>query len=966
MTTTFADLGVDGDLVDALAQRDILVPFPIQELAIADALAGRDVCGKAKTGSGKTLAFGLPILQRGEQADPRRPRALVLVPTRELAQQVTEELAPLGAGRGVRVVAIYGGANFEKQVMQLTRGAEVVVATPGRMIDLLERGEVNLTDITTVVIDEADRMADMGFLPQVEWILRRVGSRHQTLLFSATLDGVVQGLIDRYQTDPVRHEVASRDVTVDEMIHRFVLVHEMDKVKVAAAIARNVDRTLIFVRTKRGADRLVRHLAADGVKVAAIHGDLRQQMREKALADFIAGTLPVLVATDVAARGIYVDDIDVVVHYDPPEDSKAYLHRSGRTARAGRAAWSPPSSSGIRSWRSVVSRTASGSSCPSSRCSPTTPAWPTSAVGIPWLTATSPEPNGTADRRDPPPVVTIDPAHHPAWAEYRDGLGARFADAGGGDGARAVLVAAVVRHVEPTAPLHDLDPHDGAGAADRPAPPDELLVPELPGLVLEHLLDPARRRRGGVHHTPSPVATALTEIALGPLERVTGAVTICDPALGGGAFLLAAARALSRRGAEVGTILSSLYGADLDPLAVATTRAALACWAIREGSRPDEASAPHLVVADGLAGDRSPWPAASADGFDVVIGNSPFLSQLGRTTARTAADRSRLAARFGPAAVGYGDTAGLFLLAAIGLVREGGRVAMIQPESLLAARDAGGVRAAVEAAGGLTDLWVAGTGLQPGCGCAPPPHRRPPVVVDAAPGAAFEPLRPGCPSGAETGNWSMLTRSAYATPVVALAADSGTLADLATATAGFRNEFYGLVPHVREGAEGSAADHDGRCGTGTDLAPLVTVGAIDPLWCSWGAGPVRFAGRRWTRPVVDLTSLTGDPTLHRWVVDRLVPKVLVATQTRVVEAVVDEEGAFVPSVPTIAVAADPADQGDRRRPVLPARVGLGAGTHGGGSPRLRRHQAVRPLGAGHPPPDRRRSMADGHPPARRG
>ncbi len=335
MTTTFDALGVDSDLAGALAERGITSPFAIQTLTIADALAGRDVSGKAKTGSGKTLAFGLPILQRVAKAEPRRPRALVLVPTRELATQVTEELAPLGAVRDVSVVAIYGGANFDKQVGQLVKGAEIVVATPGRMIDLLERGEVDLQDIATVVIDEADRMADMGFLPQVEWILRRVGGRHQTLLFSATLDGVVQGLIDRYQEDPVTHEVASRDVTVDEMVHRFILVHEMDKVKVAAAISRGATRTLVFVRTKRGADRLVRQLVAEGVRVGAIHGDLRQQMREKALADFSAGKLPVLVATDVAARGIHVDDIDVVIHYDPPEDHKGYLHRSGRTARAG-------------------------------------------------------------------------------------------------------------------------------------------------------------------------------------------------------------------------------------------------------------------------------------------------------------------------------------------------------------------------------------------------------------------------------------------------------------------------------------------------------------------------------------------------------------------------------------------------------------------------------------------------------
>ena len=335
MTLTFDALGVDADLVVALADRGITAPFAIQALTIADALAGRDVSGKAKTGSGKTLAFGLPLLQRVEEAEPRRPRALVLVPTRELAVQVTEELAPLGAVRGVKVIAIYGGANFDKQVAQLGKGAEIVVATPGRMIDLLERGEVDLADIAAVVIDEADRMADMGFLPQVEWILRRTGGRHQTLLFSATLDGVVQGLIDRYQEDPVTHEVASRDLTVDEMVHRFVLVHEMDKVKVAAAITRGAGRTLVFVRTKRGADRLVRHLGAEGVKVGAIHGDLRQQMREKALADFSDGKLPVLVATDVAARGIHVDDIDVVIHWDPPEDHKAYLHRSGRTARAG-------------------------------------------------------------------------------------------------------------------------------------------------------------------------------------------------------------------------------------------------------------------------------------------------------------------------------------------------------------------------------------------------------------------------------------------------------------------------------------------------------------------------------------------------------------------------------------------------------------------------------------------------------
>jgi superfamily II DNA/RNA helicase len=337
MTTSFEDLGVDADLVAALAAGGITTPFPIQRLTIADALAGRDVCGKAKTGSGKTLAFGLPIIQRVKPAESARPRAIVLVPTRELATQVTDELAPLGKVRDVQVVAIYGGADLDKQVRKLQKGAEIVVATPGRMIDLLERKAVDLGDITCVVVDEADRMADMGFMPQVEWILRRTTGKHQTLLFSATLDGAIQGLIDRYQTDPIRHEVASDTVTVDEMIHRFVQVHEMDKAKVAATIARSADRTMMFVRTKRMADKLTDKLCEEGVRAGAIHGDLRQAVREKALADFSKGKLSVLVATDVAARGIHVDDVEIVIHYDPPEDHKAYLHRSGRTARAGEA-----------------------------------------------------------------------------------------------------------------------------------------------------------------------------------------------------------------------------------------------------------------------------------------------------------------------------------------------------------------------------------------------------------------------------------------------------------------------------------------------------------------------------------------------------------------------------------------------------------------------------------------------------
>jgi superfamily II DNA/RNA helicase len=337
MTTSFDALGVAPDLVAALAEQGKTHAFAIQELTIADALAGRDVCGKAKTGSGKTLAFGLPVLQTVKPAEPGRPRSIILVPTRELATQVADELGPIGKVRDIEVAAIYGGADIEKQIKLIRRGATVLAATPGRMIDLIDRKELDLSDVHVVVIDEADRMADMGFMPQVEWILRHIPGDHQTLLFSATLDGVVQVLVDRYQHDPVHHEVASEGVTVAQMTQRFLRVHQMDKVKVAAAIAKASNRTLMFSRTKRGADRLVEQLEKEGVKAGAIHGDLRQSQREKSLADFSAGKLPVLVATDVAARGIHVDDVDTVIHYDPPEDHKAYLHRSGRTARAGEA-----------------------------------------------------------------------------------------------------------------------------------------------------------------------------------------------------------------------------------------------------------------------------------------------------------------------------------------------------------------------------------------------------------------------------------------------------------------------------------------------------------------------------------------------------------------------------------------------------------------------------------------------------
>jgi superfamily II DNA/RNA helicase len=342
-TVTFAELGVHPDLCAELSDQGITTAFPIQAMTIHDALAGRDVCGKAKTGSGKTLGFGLPMLQRiaasespAREGHAARPRGLVLLPTRELAVQVHEVLKPLGRALGLHVTAVYGGADMERQIKSLRKGSDVVIATPGRLIDLGDRGEVNVEGLDVLVLDEADRMADMGFMPQVEWVLRRIASHpHQTLLFSATLDGAIDRLVKRYLSDPVFHEVASSTQTVNEMVHHFLNVHQMDRIKVAAAICSSFDKTIVFCRTKRGADRLVEQLQKEGVRAAAIHGDLRQSQREKALADFSAQKLPVLVATDVAARGLHIEGVDCVMHYDPPEDQKAYLHRSGRTARAG-------------------------------------------------------------------------------------------------------------------------------------------------------------------------------------------------------------------------------------------------------------------------------------------------------------------------------------------------------------------------------------------------------------------------------------------------------------------------------------------------------------------------------------------------------------------------------------------------------------------------------------------------------
>jgi superfamily II DNA/RNA helicase len=338
--TGFADLGVPARIDDGLAAAGFAQPFAIQTEAIPVAMQGRDVCGRARTGSGKTLAFGVPMLARiTDEAEPARPLGLVLVPTRELAVQVAEVLEPVAAHAGQRILPVYGGASRQHQVDDLKEGIEVVVATPLRLIDLLKSAEISLDDVDVVVLDEADRMADDGFTPQVEWILRHCTGRTQTMLFSATLDGDVGHLIRHYLKDPVEVAIDAATDTVGTMHHLFLAVHHMDKARVVASIGKGVPKMAVFCQTKRLCDKVAQALVELGVDAQAIHGDLPQISRERALRKFAEGKLPVLVATDVAARGLDIDDIGAVVHYDPPKDAKDYLHRSGRTARAGRDGW---------------------------------------------------------------------------------------------------------------------------------------------------------------------------------------------------------------------------------------------------------------------------------------------------------------------------------------------------------------------------------------------------------------------------------------------------------------------------------------------------------------------------------------------------------------------------------------------------------------------------------------------------
>jgi superfamily II DNA/RNA helicase len=334
----FAGLGLTERLVERLARDGITTPFPIQSATIPDALAGKDVLGRGQTGSGKTLAFGLPMLSRladGEKAAPRRPRALVLVPTRELAMQVSDALEPLVHVLGLRHKLVAGGLSYTTQISALNRGVDLLIATPGRLKDLIEREAVQLRDIQIAVLDEADHMADMGFMPEVTAILDQMPAGGQRMLFSATLDKGVDKLVEGYLTDPVTHSTDDAKASVTTMEHHVLLIDPMHKKTITAEVANREGRTVVFVRTKLGADRVALQLREQGVFAAALHGGLNQGARNRVLGAFRDGSLPVLVATDVAARGIHVDDVSVVLQVDPPADHKDYLHRSGRTARAG-------------------------------------------------------------------------------------------------------------------------------------------------------------------------------------------------------------------------------------------------------------------------------------------------------------------------------------------------------------------------------------------------------------------------------------------------------------------------------------------------------------------------------------------------------------------------------------------------------------------------------------------------------
>ncbi|MEU8201380.1 DEAD/DEAH box helicase [Streptosporangium sp. NPDC049046] len=333
----FTLLGLPKPLVTGLSRAGIDSPFPIQRATIPDILAGHDVLGRGQTGSGKTLAFGLPMMSRiaGAKARPGHPLAVVLVPTRELAMQVTDALEPLGRGLSLRMKTVVGGMSMGRQIEALRRGVEVIVATPGRLTDLMQQGECMLDEVQVTILDEADHMCDLGFFPVVSAILQQTPADSQRLLFSATLDGDVDKLVRRFLTNPVTHSMAPAASSVDTMEHHVLEVHRDDKFPVTAEIANREGRTIIFVRTQHGVDRLCKQLAQVGIRAGGLHGGKRQNQRTRILAEFKEGAINVLVCTDVAARGIHVDNISLVLHVDPPQDHKSYLHRGGRTARAG-------------------------------------------------------------------------------------------------------------------------------------------------------------------------------------------------------------------------------------------------------------------------------------------------------------------------------------------------------------------------------------------------------------------------------------------------------------------------------------------------------------------------------------------------------------------------------------------------------------------------------------------------------
>ncbi len=335
-TPTFADLGVPHAIAKILSAAGFDAPFDIQAETLADTLEGRDLAGEAPTGSGKTLAFSIPVAARVGRGTSKRPRALLLAPTRELANQITEELRPLLAARQRSVATFIGGTSINKDRTRLNKGVDVIVGCPGRLEDLVQRRWLDLRDVDIVVVDEADRMADMGFIRPVSRLIDATARDRQVMLFSATLEGEVDLLVREFQHDPIVHRVAADDEERGDVDHKFIEVEQLDKRHMVASLCKDSGSVIVFTRTKRRADRLAKQLGTSGVKAAAIHGDRSQGQRERALEQFGRGQVQVLVATDIAARGIHVDDVDLVVHYDIPATHTDYVHRSGRTGRAGR------------------------------------------------------------------------------------------------------------------------------------------------------------------------------------------------------------------------------------------------------------------------------------------------------------------------------------------------------------------------------------------------------------------------------------------------------------------------------------------------------------------------------------------------------------------------------------------------------------------------------------------------------